>query len=138
MKEDHDFNWVKARQDCSLPVQFTHLRYTVEKNTEERRNGLKPGHKEHLEFKAVNDRQFIVVRTAFGSGTVSFDLREDRVVVEMKNHLGELKKRFKLTLTLNDEGECRFKIDGKGEYLRWQVARKALEQIFFHGFFQES
>ena len=36
-----------------------------------------------------------------------------------------------LTLTLNDEGECRFIIDGEGEFLRWQVARRALCRLFF-------
>ena len=47
----------------------------------------------------------------------------------------EPEKNLELTLALTDEGECRFRIDGEGDYLRWQVARKALEEIFFYGLF---
>lgn len=40
-------------------------------------------------------------------------------------------KAFVVTLTLNDSGECRYQINDEGEYLRWQVVRKALETLFF-------
>ena len=40
---------------------------------------------------------------------------------------------YAITLTLNDEGECRFLIDGKGCYLRWQVLMRFLEPLFYPG-----
>ena len=40
--------------------------------------------------------------------------------------------RFTVSLTLNDDGECRYRIgDGPQEYLRWQVIRRVLQPIFF-------
>ena len=36
-----------------------------------------------------------------------------------------------LTLTLNDDGERRYRIDGKGEFVRWQVLRRLLEPLLF-------
>ena len=138
MKEDHDFNWVKARQDCSLSIEFIALHRTAQRNTEERQKGLGPDHEVRLKFKNIDDHKFMVLRSGPGSsGYVEFILHRDHITVE-KSDLTAVEQSFKLTLTLNDEGECRFKIDGKGEYLRWQVARKGLEEIFFHGLFQES
>ena len=37
---------------------------------------------------------------------------------------------FRVKLILNDDGECRFQINDKGEYPRWQVVRKALKPLF--------
>lgn len=37
---------------------------------------------------------------------------------------------FEATITLNDEGECRLKINGL-ERETWQVRRTALERLFF-------
>ena len=40
--------------------------------------------------------------------------------------------KFTVSLTLNDDGECRYRIDdGPQEYLRWQVIRRALQPVFF-------
>ena len=38
---------------------------------------------------------------------------------------------FEITLTLNDNGQCRYRMDGEGEHLRWQIVRRALEPLFF-------
>ena len=38
---------------------------------------------------------------------------------------------FRVSLTLNDRGECRYQINQQGEYLRWHVTRKALHALFF-------
>ena len=135
-KEDHDFNWVKARRECSVEAEFVHLRYSVEHSTSERQNGLKPDHKSLLKFQELNNLEFIVISTAFGMRTVLFTRQGNHIVV--KKTIGEEEPEIcELTLTLTDEGKCRFKIDGNGEYLRWQVARKSLEEIFFYGLFEK-
>ena len=36
-----------------------------------------------------------------------------------------------LSLTLNEEAECRYRINGKGEHLRWQVMKHALKKLLF-------
>ena len=133
-KEDQNFNWVKALQDCSFEIKFTVLRCSVEKTVQVRRQGLKTDDRALLEFQTINDRKFIVIRHGFGSGRVSFQLEANRTAVVTQSTLaGEELDKFTLTLTLNDDGECRFKIDGKGEYLPWQVERRALEDALFDG-----
>ena len=132
--DDHDFDWVKARQDCSTGIEFGCLHRLVEKNTEARQKGLAEQKiQTRLKFEA-NDHEFTVHRTSNGkSQYVSFALMKGCVTVKKSSPA----ENFELTLTLTDEGNCRFKIDGEGEYLRWQVARKALDEIFFHGLFEQ-
>ena len=128
-KEDHNFDWVTARRNCCLRSEFTALQLKIEEDADERQKNFNPNYKEGVKLKVLNGRAFTVVRNAILSESVTFVLKEDCIVVKASNG----SPKFKLTLTLNDDGECRFKIDGEGEYLRWQVARKALEELFFQG-----
>ena len=56
------------------------------------------------------------------------DTMEDDSIIIVKKP-GD--RSYTVKLTLNHDGECRYKINGEGEYLRWQVARKVLEPMFF-------
>ena len=81
-------------------------------------------------------RRFSVARApisgVFGKTyEVSFSLRDDHILVI--DEWTESTRQIVLTVTLNRDGECRFVIDGEGEYLRWQVARRALCPMFFQG-----
>ena len=40
--KDQDFNWVEARQKCSIGVEFLKLRCQAKKNFEERQASLNP------------------------------------------------------------------------------------------------
>lgn len=136
--KDHGFDWVTVRSECSLAVQFERLKADVEKNVEDRNDIV--GKVLGFEFKK-NSLFFTVVRTsAKTTRWVTFQLSppevmggtSDRIQVvdEDKNEL------FRIALTLNSNGDCRYKIaedDGpyEGEYLRWQVLRRALEPLFF-------
>ncbi len=40
-------------------------------------------------------------------------------------------KQFSITLTLNNKGQCRLRIDGGEELEQWQVRRIMLEELFF-------
>jgi hypothetical protein len=42
-------------------------------------------------------------------------------------------KMFEVTLTFNDEGECRLNVNEK-ERDWWQVRRMALEELLFRGY----
>ena len=77
-----------------------------------------------------------MVRSAVGtidasSYRVRFALEETGILVA--DGWNRPQRCMVITLTLNDEGQCRFVIDGEGEYLRWQVARRALYGLFFDG-----
>ena len=83
-------------------------------------------------FQASGENDFSVTRFPVrgnygGTYSVSFALRNDHILVT--DEWSETK--LTLTLTLSDDGECRFLVNGEGECLRWQVVRRALCPIFF-------
>ena len=130
----HDFDWVTARDRCSLPNEFERLRSLVERDTAARKRCLPNNNSMDFKFDDGGPDYFLVMRHPVenvhgGTYVVTFKHRNDHILVEDK----WTDRRLTLTLTLTDEGECRFMIDGEGEYHRWQVARRALCPIFFQG-----
>ena len=124
--KDNDFNWVEARNNCSAAKAFEALKQTVEANVQERQQQVDAVSNTAPSFQNRSEQEFVVVQhSPFKVG--AFRLQGNRIFVEDNN--GE--KQFELALALNDDGECRFNVDGEGEFLRWQVARKALEGILF-------
>ena len=129
---EQDFNWVKARHECSFSVEFSRLHLSAKENVEERNKNLPPESAVDFSFHNDSENHFEVHRTpALGlvgkRYEVIFLRRNDHILI--RNSF--LNKNHTLTLTLNNDGECRFKVDGEGEYKRWQVLRMALEPIFF-------
>jgi hypothetical protein len=61
--------------------------------------------------------------------SVIFSLAEHAILV--RDHKG--KEIFEVTLTFNDEGECRLNVKDKERDL-WQVRRMALEELLFRGY----
>ena len=132
--QEHDFDWVTARHHCSVPNEFARLRSFVENNCATRRECLGVGASVQFSFENGDRDIFSVTRTQpegrYGEAhRVKFLLRHDHIAVV--DTWRDQTQQMTLTLTLNDDGECRFLIDGEGEYLRWQVARRALCPLFF-------
>ena len=130
--QDDDFNWVKAFAECSLNKEFQELKRVASYHVRERKKHLSPESPTRFHFHEFeNDRGYFEIdRSAKGGRTkteVLFSLRENHILVEKNADETE----YILTLTLNDEGECRYQIDGKGEFKRWQVLRRALQYLFF-------
>ena len=124
--KDNDFNWVDALNNCSVAREFEALKQTVEANVEERLRQVGAVSNIAPSFQNRSEKEFVVIRHS-PLRVGAFRLQGNCIFVEDN----EGNKQFELTLALNDDGECRFKVDGEGEFLRWQVARKALEDIFF-------
>ena len=117
---DNYFDWVNTRKACSLEAKFGQLNVNAKKDAD--RAGF--------EFESNGD-YFMVYRPSDESvkgRSVTFKLENDRILVG--SNPASLAS-FTITLTLNDEGDCRYRIDNKGEHKCWQVLRRALEQLFF-------
>lgn len=132
--DGHDFDWVTARAQCSLANEFVRLKEQVGRDVCARRKCLPKDNSMDFSFHATGDEHFSVSRfpipgIAGNSYSVIFSLRNDQILIV--DEWSEPAKRLILTLTLNDEGECRFLINGEGDRLRWQVVRRALCPIFF-------
>ena len=80
----------------------------------------------NAKFEEVNSNIFVVSR--FNS-SIRFQFKQNKDAIEVAHSSTGI--MFAVTPTLNNDGECRYRINGEGEYLRWQVAQKALEKFLF-------
>jgi hypothetical protein len=122
-------DWVSKRSRCSFPNVFKDLKLQVEDDVKTR-NGLRPNNAPYEFSVTDNGNDFTVLLQAkdFRSSVI-FSLAEHAIVV--KDDAGN--NKFEVTLTFNDAGECKLNVDEK-ELELWQVRRRALEEIFFHGY----
>ena len=131
--EHDDFNWVEARNNCSIAKVFEALKQTVEANIKERQEQLGAGSSRSPRLEDRGSHEFMVVRDS-PFNAVGFRLQGDHIFIEDSTNGKPL---FELTVALNDDGECRFKVAVEGgladerEFLRWQVVRKAIEDTLF-------
>ena len=129
--KDHEFNWVKARSECVLPLEFERVKDSVKNSIQEIQD-----HPRNFDICERSTREFWVYRPPNRDDSKSgvlFVLRMDEPNggdhIAVINYLRDTS--FEITLTLNDNGQCRYRMDGEGEYLRWQIVRRALEPLFF-------
>ncbi len=124
-KDMSKFDWITARSSCSLPNVFKALRLQVIEDVKAR-NALRPSNSSY-EFSVVeHGADFAVLLEAKDvQRSVMFSLAEHAISVRGD----EGAQMFEVTLTFNDEGECRLNVNGKGRDL-WQVRRLALEELF--------
>ena len=117
-----------------MAKEFEALKQTVEANVKARQEQHGTDSPAGLHFESNSENEFL----AGGRETSAvFSIEDNRIYVRNRcpsehrsRKKGEL--QFVLDLTLNEDGECRFKVEGEeGEFLRWQVAREALEDILF-------
>jgi hypothetical protein len=123
-------DWVSKRSACSLFQMFEKLRIDVENDVRVRQS-LRPEQAQYKFSFAQEGDIFSVSRDANRHellATVSFHLEENGIVARKRSGSTILTAK----ITLNNKGECRFKI-GEEEYESWQLRRKALESIFFEG-----
>jgi hypothetical protein len=127
MAPTSDFDWVKARTDCSISNVFERLKITVARDAAARTDTLIKGGAHHG-FSAVPEGRTVsvVLQGVPEQMSVVFEKKETAIAVRD----GEGKQTFEATLTLNDSGECRLKVDGK-ELDLWQFRKLALESFFF-------
>ena len=127
--KDPDFDWVTARHECSLVFEFECLKQDIQRSKETREQQI-PANGSTRRFVNSKDDMILIEREDRGimpRSSVKFCLEKDCIHVRPLP-LGD---PLSLTLTLNDAGKCRFRINGKGEYRRWQILRRALENLLF-------
>ena len=132
---DADFDWVKALHNCSPLIEFTLIKRAAEQNVKQRQQFLPSSIPIRFVFRDIDAAGFQVARepqpgAAGVISDVNFTLVDQKSIYIHGTVLGK-KVSSTLTLTLNDDGECRFKVDGEGEFLRWQVMRRFLEKLLF-------
>jgi hypothetical protein len=132
-KRDMDnFDWVSALSSCSLVVVFEKLRQQVSDDVDRRIAKLPKG--SHYGFQLISESPKNFTVSAVGNKihcTVAFILEEDGINVHGFGY--DEAPQFHAKLTLNNDGECRAKIDGQ-EREFWQMRKMALETLFFRAY----
>jgi hypothetical protein len=126
VSDESKFDWVTKRSQCSFPTIFTDLKLKVEDDVKTR-NGLRPNNAPY-EFSVTDggDDFTVLLKAGDFHKSVIFSLAEHAIVV--KDDAGN--KVFEVTLTFNDQGQCKLHVDEK-EVEPWQVRRMALEDLLF-------
>jgi hypothetical protein len=125
------FDWVKALSQCTLAEAFERLLQDVKVDVEGR-NALLPERSFKFAVMAPAHNIFrvaLVTTDLVGAPQkriVRFYLESD--AIEVKDEKDDL--IFRATLTLNDEGQCRFRVNDQ-ELDSWHVRKRALEDLFF-------
>lgn len=124
--EKAKFDWVAARDACSLPRVFKTLLAEVEGDVKER-NSQRPENATY-EFSLVEEGStFAVVLQAESFRRSVVFVYEDHAI-SVRDASGN--QMFEVTLNFSDDGKCRLK--AKEEYREsWQIRRMALEDILF-------
>ena len=130
-RKPSDFDWVSVRGGCSVRQMFEELKLGITQDVAAINKHRRPMSEQVHTFKIVGDNKLIKVfeddSYSDDAPSVLFVLAGN--VIKVKD--GETGKvAFDISISLNDEGDCRFTVEGK-EQDSWQVRRRALEGIFF-------
>ena len=122
MGTPQEFDWVKARSECSIEYVFSGLFIGAKRDVDAMTAPLP-----RPVFRVQENGDFFAVFAEGNNATlVSFRKESTRIVVT--NQQGELN----VTLGLNHEGKCKLRInDDPADLEQWQVRRVALEKLFF-------
>jgi len=127
-----DLDWIKARSECSLGRVFSQIFIEVDQDVKDI-NLLPntPGYPPpaFAVQKHESGNSFLVYEVGNVNALVKMQLGQDRILITMPDG-----KQIPVTLTLNNDGACKLKVNGEGEFERWQVRRMALESFFFDRF----
>ena len=119
-------DWVTKRAACTLPNMFRTIRLRVEEDVKNR-NALRPSNSPYEFLVTEGDDEFTVnLKTEGTWKSVVFSLTERAILVRDDKRI----QMFEITLTFNDQGECRLSADHVHREL-WQIERLALEELFF-------
>ena len=123
-----DFSWVRERAKCSTAEIFKQLQMEAERDVKIANSVFEL--QGFLEFRITANTAhdvFIASREGHLNHEVKFSLDAEKIHVKRDGQ-----SDLEITLTLNNNGQCRLKVNGEDEELEvWQVLRMSLENLFF-------
>jgi archaellum component FlaG (FlaF/FlaG flagellin family) len=125
---NRDFDWVKARAECSRQVVFEQLRLGAKHDAATRTEMLLKKNASFGFCVVSHNSSFSVLMQGDISElrSIVFTLTADGISVQD----GSGKPIATATLTLNDDGDCRLEVEGK-ELDFWQFRKMALHDLLF-------
>lgn len=123
---DSGWSWVNTAALCSVGKMFDELKLDLKRDVEERNALLTAA--EPYKFTAT-PKNGVVIVSLDGNNvhhSVAFSMSKDGIAVSNDTD-GVM---FVAALALNDEGACRYKVNGQ-ECGSWQMRKRALWKLFF-------
>jgi hypothetical protein len=122
-----DFDWVKARADCSVALMFERVRIGVEADAKAR-NKMAEG-KEGQIFRFFEEGDVFGVLRSDGATRhrMKFEIAGASIIVKLDDRQQPV---LSGSVTLCDDGQCRIRV-GEKELELWQFRCRALEALFF-------
>jgi hypothetical protein len=127
-----EFDWVKARSECSMVRTFLLLAELIDRDVKSA-NAL--GRDATFDLNRTVQNRIIVNRTRTFAGasqhiSIVIVSADDGLDVFRATGTESKDLLFRGTAALNIDGECRIEVEGIPLHL-WQFSRKALEDLFF-------
>jgi hypothetical protein len=122
-KEIEDFDWVKARAECSVREIFEKLRIQVNKDVDARKNLLPEGSHYGFRFISENDKFVALLEGNNIHKTLLFEHDRNSIKITTDHNR---EKVLVATLTLSAEGEVCDR-----DYALWQFRKLVLEPLLF-------
>ena len=119
-----EFDWVKARAECSVDWLFEQLCAEAAKNVATANNITKGPASGHKAFSITANSHRLTVTRNKDADEVAFEKRGSGILI------AHAKEGFSVGVDLDDSGECVAVVDG-AVLKRWQVLRRALGRLFF-------
>lgn len=127
-ERSNEFDWVKARSECTLEKEFDRLAKAVQHDLE-RHNTLNPGIAQCQTFHICCDDRFYIQRR--GEYRVIFEIKRGCIRIGRWTQRGDHTPIMALSIRLDEEGQCVLIGEDGRPWRSWQIRRSALEEAFF-------
>ena len=124
--DDRPFNWVRARDQCSIAVVFELLTRTVRQATEDRNSLDQAAGFEFITDQNGGNSYAVVLRKSDG---VKVEFRREGRYAHIEGHGTD---KMRLRAGISPSKECVAIVDGV-PLTYWYIASQALDAIFFDG-----
>ena len=120
------FDWVSARNACTTRSVFESLKVGASEDVTVI-NSLRGKALFAIAPDSSEDLFSVVSLEGSSQRTVNFSMADTEIAIKTSSG-----SSFRVTLMLNNDGECKVRVKGRDEDLeQWQVLRIALEDLFF-------
>jgi hypothetical protein len=129
MTPGSEFDWVRARANCTAGQIFASLKMGAGRDVEARNATLPQGANYKYAMQSSGEDMFGVVLSVVAPGSqrmVFFKLADEAIVVTRS----DTSQEWTVVPTINNEGQCRLKVNDT-EYECWQFRKMALEDLLF-------
>lgn len=130
--QNHDFDWIEAERQCTASAHWDGVIKYLRQCVESRRKQFTPGDRQgKIEFRQDENTKITIDRRIdHVSLLLLVSLEGNEIRFREADPFKAPKELGVLSLQLNSDGDCRYQVNRRGEYLLWQAVRKVAWRFF--------